>query len=203
MELLPVCTACAASATAFNCHGTCRRRESSEDGGLTRGILPETGREDVAHDAFVDLIGIQAGALHRFAHYDRTQLRRAEIGETALKLSYCSATTREDDNIVESRHRSCSREDFATPIIDAWQAKTMGFHRRFASRCQAPVSRNLLALAQRKRLFSFWDLVFRATSDGDWQDISPRIAFHARFAVTLVHQRKLHLMHFFLDFIFH
>jgi len=36
-----------------------------------------------------------------------------------LKFSYCRTTTRNYDNIIESRHRSCSREDFATSIIDA------------------------------------------------------------------------------------
>ena len=95
MELFPVCTACAARATDFNPEpqtllivmAPVAGESPPIDCGLSRGILTESGGDDVAHDALVDLCGIDAGALHRLAHGDGAELRRAEIGEAALKFS--------------------------------------------------------------------------------------------------------------------
>ena len=44
--------------------------------------------------------GIDAGALHRLAHHDRSQLRSGEIREAPLKFSDWSAAAGNDDNIV-------------------------------------------------------------------------------------------------------
>jgi hypothetical protein len=74
---------------------------------------------------------------------------------------------------------------------------------RFAARCEARAAHDLLSLAQRKRLFSFRNLVLGTSSGGDSREISLRLALHIYIAVTLVHRRTLHHMHFFLDFIFH
>ena len=92
-------------ATNFvDCHGTCCGRQSAEDCRLARRILSQPGGEDIAHDALVDLIGVQSGALHGFAHHDRTELRSTQIGKTALEFSHRCSTTGNDDNIIESRH---------------------------------------------------------------------------------------------------
>jgi hypothetical protein len=105
------------AANLVDCHGTCRGRQSAEDCGLPRGILSESGGDDVAHDALVNLIGTsRSGALHRFAHHDSTQLRRAQIGETSLKFSYRRTAAGNNDNIVKRGHESSSREDFAPSL---------------------------------------------------------------------------------------
>ena len=44
---------------------------------LPRRVLAEAGRDDVAHDAFVDDGRVDAGARDRFAHDERAELRRA------------------------------------------------------------------------------------------------------------------------------
>jgi hypothetical protein len=46
---------------------------------LPRGILSESGRDNVAHDAFVDLRWINSGALHSFTNDDGAELGCAEI----------------------------------------------------------------------------------------------------------------------------
>jgi hypothetical protein len=66
--------------------------------------LSEARGKNVAHNAFVDLIGVQPTPLHCLAHNDSAELRRTQIGETALESSYRSTTTGNDDNIIESRH---------------------------------------------------------------------------------------------------
>ena len=100
-------------ATNFvDCHGTCGRRESAVDCGLTRWILSEPGSDDVAHDAFVDLRGIDARALHRFANGDGAELSRAEIGEAALKFSHRSAASGNNHHIVKRGHDSSSSRMF-------------------------------------------------------------------------------------------
>src|SRR5207245_4496033 len=91
-----------------NCPGTCAGEQSAEDGALPRRILPQSRRYDVAHDAFIHLGGIDAGALHRFAHDDRPELRSAEFGKTALKFSDGGAAAGDDDNIVKRGHESSS-----------------------------------------------------------------------------------------------
>ena len=130
MELFPVCTACAASATDFNPEpqtllivmAPVAGDSPPIDCGLSRRILPEPRRDDVAHDALVDLRSIDARALHSFAHNDGAKLRRGEIGEAALKFSHRRAAAGNDDNIVKRGHESSSREDFAVFIIDAASA---------------------------------------------------------------------------------
>src|SRR5579859_293030 len=92
------------AADLVDCHGTCRGRESSEDCGLARGILAESGGDDVAHDALVDLRGIDAGALDGFAHHDGSELRSPEIGEASLEFSNWSAAAGDDDDIVKRGH---------------------------------------------------------------------------------------------------
>ena len=101
------------------CHGTCRGRESAEDRGLSRRILTESSRNDVAHDAFVDLRGIDGGALHCFANDHGAELRRGKITETSLEFSDRDAATGDDDGIVESRHKMRLLRGFAGFIIDA------------------------------------------------------------------------------------
>ncbi len=104
---LPVWIACCASATAFSPEpqtllmviALTLVRQATAERGLPRRILAQPGRDNVAHDAFVDAVGIDAGALHGFAHDDGAQLRRGEIGKRALKFADRSAHCRYDDNV--------------------------------------------------------------------------------------------------------
>ena len=75
------------AADLVDCHGTCCGRESAEDCSLARRILAESGGDDVAHDALIDLRRIDAGALDRFPYRNGAELRRAEIGKATLKFS--------------------------------------------------------------------------------------------------------------------
>src|ERR1700733_670641 len=86
-------------------HGTYFGRQTSEDGGLASGILTESSGEDVAHDAFVHLLGIDVGAVHGFANDDGAELRRGKIGETSLKFSHRRATAGDDDNLIRCGHK--------------------------------------------------------------------------------------------------
>jgi len=60
-------------------HGTYFRSKASEDCRLPRRILTQSGGDYVPHDAFIDRLGIEISALHRFANHDRAQLRGAQI----------------------------------------------------------------------------------------------------------------------------
>ena len=125
-------------ATNFvDCHGTCRGRQSAEDCGLPRGILTESGGDDVAHDALVNLRNLDTRALDGFAHRDGAELRSGEIGEAALKFSYGSAAAGDDDNIVKRGHESSSREDFAIFIIDARARECVAPERKHPLRCRS------------------------------------------------------------------
>ena len=86
---LPVWIACCAqghrlqsrAANLVDSHGADFVRQAAAQGRLARRILSESGGDNVAHDAFVHAVGIDAGALHRLAHDDGAQLRRGEIGK--------------------------------------------------------------------------------------------------------------------------
>jgi hypothetical protein len=54
---------------------------------LPCGILSQSGRDDIAHDAFVHLVGRNARASHCLAHHQRPQIDCAEAGERSLKPS--------------------------------------------------------------------------------------------------------------------
>ncbi len=88
------------AANFVDCHGTCFRSESSEDCSLARGILAESGRDNIAHDALVNQLGIDVRALHSFAHGDRAKLRGSQITETSLKFSDWRAAACNDHNIA-------------------------------------------------------------------------------------------------------
>jgi hypothetical protein len=66
--------------------------------------LSQPRRQNVAHDALVDLIGIQSGTLHRLAHHYGAQLRSAYVGETTLELSNRGTASGNNYDIVKSRH---------------------------------------------------------------------------------------------------
>ena len=85
-------------------HGTHFRRQSAVDRGLARGILPQSGGNHIAHDAFVHLRRVEAGALHRLADHDGAELRCAEIRQASLKFSYRRATAGDDYDFVFSGH---------------------------------------------------------------------------------------------------
>ena len=63
--------------------------EGHREGRLPRGILSQSGGDDIAHDALVHLRGIDLRPDHRFPHHERAQLqgekseRRPEIFQPA------------------------------------------------------------------------------------------------------------------------
>ena len=106
---LPVWMACWARATAFSPEPQTLLMVMAETAGgqsaaqrrLPRRILSQPGLHHVAHDAFIDRVGIDARALHRLANDNRAQLRRGEIRQRSLKLSYRSAHGGDDNDIFE------------------------------------------------------------------------------------------------------
>ena len=87
---------------------------------LARRILSQPGGHHIAHDAFVHAVGIDAGAFDRFPHHDRAQLRRAEIGERALKFSDRRPDRRHNHHVF---HKCCTPpavEENPMPNIIRW-----------------------------------------------------------------------------------
>ena len=127
MELLPVCIACAASATDFNPEpqtllivmAPVAGESPPKIAACRAGFCPSPAETTLPMMHSSTCVGIEAGALDRFAHDDGAELRRGEIGEAALKFSDWGAAAGDDDNIVKRGHESSSREDFAILIIDA------------------------------------------------------------------------------------
>jgi len=75
-------------------------RESAEDRGLARGILSEAGRDDVAHDALVDLLGTKLRALDGFVDDDCAEARCGDVGERTLKFSDRRADAGDDYDLI-------------------------------------------------------------------------------------------------------
>ena len=104
---LPVWIACwreghrlqSGAANFVDGHGADAVGQSAAERRLARRILSQPRGDNVAHDAFVDGVGIDAGALDRLAHDDGAQLRRGEIRKRALKFSNGSAYRRYDYHI--------------------------------------------------------------------------------------------------------
>ena len=95
MSMSPAAMPCAASITALRPEphtlliviaATCSC-EPAVERRLARRVLPLAGGDDVAHDAFVDGGGIDAGAAHRLAHGDGAELGRGEIFQGAEELA--------------------------------------------------------------------------------------------------------------------
>ena len=104
------------SANFIDGHGTDFGWQAAVQRGLARRILAQPGRNDIAHNAFIHLLGINFGTLHSFAHRDSAQLRGAQIGERALKLTDGSAHTGDDYDIFifKLRHNGSAPEGIAT-----------------------------------------------------------------------------------------
>ncbi len=101
--------ACAASITAFSPEphtlltvtaGTASDSPPRERG-LPRRGLAETGRDHVAHEAFVDARRIDAGAAHGFADDERAELGRGEVLQRAEELAGGQPRGRQDDGRLD------------------------------------------------------------------------------------------------------
>jgi hypothetical protein len=66
----------------------------------TRGRLAEAGGQHAAHHHFVDLPGFQARALNGGFDRDRTELRRGQRSEVALKCRHRRAGNAHDDDRI-------------------------------------------------------------------------------------------------------
>ena len=83
--------ACTASATAFSPEPQTLLmvmradlgRKTSEERGLACRVLSQSRGDDIAHDAFVHLIGLEPRAPNGFAHHQGTQLREQENPDNA------------------------------------------------------------------------------------------------------------------------
>ena len=61
--------------------------QSAAKRGLPRGVLSQTGADDVAHDALVDQGRIDAGATNRFGDDERAEIGRGEVLQRAEKFA--------------------------------------------------------------------------------------------------------------------
>ena len=75
-------------------------REATEDRGLARGILSEARGDDVAHDALVDLAGLELRSLDGFADGDCTEACCGDVGERTLKLAHRGSDARDDHDLI-------------------------------------------------------------------------------------------------------
>ena len=75
-------------------------RKSAEERGLARGILAESCRNNVAHDAFVDLFGLELRALDGCADGDSAEARGGHIGERTLEFADRRADSADDDDLI-------------------------------------------------------------------------------------------------------
>jgi hypothetical protein len=107
MSELPVWMDCAARAgakprPAHHVHSDRAdlRRQAAEDRGLACGVLSQACGYNVAHNAFVDLLGPQLSALHRFPHSNRAQACGGEVGKRSLKFAHRRAHAGDDHNLV-------------------------------------------------------------------------------------------------------
>ena len=65
--------------------------QSAVERRLARGVLAQTGLQDAAHDALINLRGFDASATHRFAHHKRPQPRGRKGLKRALKPAHWDA----------------------------------------------------------------------------------------------------------------
>ncbi len=67
--------------------------------GLAGRALLQAGGQDATHDHFLYVLGGDAGALHRFADHDGTQVDRGNAGQAALEAAHGSTGAGDDDDI--------------------------------------------------------------------------------------------------------
>ena len=93
------------SANLVNGHSADLRRKAAEDGRLARRVLAFTRCHYVAHDAFIDQRGLDAGAAHYFADDHCAQLRRGKIGKRTHEFSDGSTNTGNDYDLFHATPR--------------------------------------------------------------------------------------------------
>jgi hypothetical protein len=77
-----------------------RQRQAGTEAGLARRSLSLAGGQHAAHDDFVDLLGLEAGALDGGLDGDAAELRAAQGREVALKAAHGGAGGGYDDDGV-------------------------------------------------------------------------------------------------------
>ena len=75
-------------------------RQAAVERRLARRVLAEAGRDDVAHDAFVDDRRVDAGAAHGLGDDQRAELRRGEALERAEELAGRRPHRADDDGLT-------------------------------------------------------------------------------------------------------
>ena len=117
--------------------------EAAASAACRAGFWPSAGRDDVAHDAFVDDRRIDAGAADGFGDDQRAELRRGEVLERAEELAGRRADGADDDGsshgrvmlldvrrgcrwrcrrrrrVAEQRLRGAREDDSATSALDS------------------------------------------------------------------------------------
>ena len=78
-------------------------RQSAVERGLARRILAQPGADDVAHDAFVDDLRVDARAADGFGDRQRAELRRGEALERAEELARRRSDGGHDHGFTHSR----------------------------------------------------------------------------------------------------
>ena len=72
---------------------------------LSRGVLAQPGRDDIAHDAFVHDCGIEAGAADGLGDHERAELGRSERFERAQELACRGADGADDDGFTHNKEK--------------------------------------------------------------------------------------------------
>ena len=77
--------------------------------GLSGRRLADAGRDDVAHDAFLDARRVDAGAAHRFANHEGAKVGGGEVLQRAEKLAGGCANGGNDDGVLHVVDRNPRR----------------------------------------------------------------------------------------------
>ena len=93
--------------------------QASAERRLTRGVLTLPGCDDVAHDAFVDDGGFDAGAADGFGDNERAELRRGELFQRAQEFASRRTDSADDDGVSHWRGRDVRRSKSARAGLKA------------------------------------------------------------------------------------
>src|SRR5207249_12064854 len=74
---------------------------------------------DIAHDDFFDLLGVEAGAANGFGNNFGAKLRSGETGEAALEFSDGSADGRDNDGSFHGNSRHYLRSEEHTSELQS------------------------------------------------------------------------------------
>src|SRR5690606_38565005 len=93
--------------------------QTGPQGRLARRGLALTSLQHVTHDHFVDLVGLDARALHGRLDGDRAQFVSGQIGQTTHHAAHRGAGDRDDDNGISHERLLVAKRR----PVRAWQTR--------------------------------------------------------------------------------